>query len=69
MPTFYHIKFCPLEEIKTFPMAEYLNALLTAFLALCLGSDWDQDRTVWRMVIPPDEGFNGFDFYLLSTLA
>lgn len=69
MPTFHQIKFCSLEETKAFPMAKCLNSLLTTFLVLLFGSDWDQDRAVWRMVIPPDDSFNGFDFYLLSTLA
>ena len=69
MPTFPHIKFCSLEETKAFPMAKCLNSLLTTFLVLLFESDWDQDRVVWRMVIPPDDSFNGFDFYLLSTLA
>lgn len=50
-------------------MAKCLNSLLTTFLVLLFGSDWEQDRAVWRMVIPPDDSFDGFDFYLLSMLA
>lgn len=69
MPTFHHIKFCCLEETKTFLMAKCLNCLQTTLLVLLLGSDWDQDEAVWRMVTPPDVSFKGFDFYLLSMLA
>lgn len=69
MPTFHHIKFCCLEESKTFLMAKDLNYLLTTFLVLLLGSGWDQERSVWRMVTPPDVSLKGLDFYLLSMLA
>lgn len=65
MLTFYHIKFGFLEDSKfSFPMA-----LLTTFYVSLVESDLYQNRAVWRMAIPPDDSFKGFDFCLLSALT